>query len=286
MAAVWNSWDQADSAPAPRVPGTPNGTTRSHHKRAVRNHGVNRCELRVNTLPRHPTPLRLWLSPPSRRGCTADPAQVSVRASPRGSTMKARTGSSIPRSSAGSSGRSDQVSGDRSLATASVTTTSPGAPVLTRRDEQVDERPEVVALPGRGGTDPHRPAGRGQDLVLGGRPADLETDPAGGLRGRRGEEDLVADRLDDPAAGEDGARPGGRLEPGQRQALVAQRRSSGPRPSTPPGRRSRGPPPRSGPRPRRRRQGRDPARTGPPRPGAAPARRRPSPTAPGRRAPP
>ena len=64
------------------------------------------------------------------------------RNSRRDWTVKARTGSSIPRSSAGASGRSSHASTGSSAAAASVTTTSPGAPAFTRRESRLTSGPK------------------------------------------------------------------------------------------------------------------------------------------------
>ena len=61
---------------------------------------------------------------------------------PGRSTTNARTGPSMPRSDAGSSGRTTHSSGRSSSATASVTTTSPGAPTLTRRERRFTSGPK------------------------------------------------------------------------------------------------------------------------------------------------
>ena len=232
---------------------------------------------------RHPSPRPSAPSPRRREQCR--PTQISVTTSPRGATMNVRTGSPIPRRSRRlERTQLPDVTGQLSRHCLGHHHLARGAG-LHQAGQQVDEGPVVVAFPGRGGTDPHRPAGRGQDLVLGRRPADLDPDPTGGVGGRRGEEDLVADRLDDAAASKDGARPSGGLEAGAGQGSGRAGRSSGTRPSIPRGPRTRARRSHSGPRPRRRRQGWVPARTGPPRPGAAPARRHPSPTPTARRAP-
>ena len=215
------------------------------------------------------------------------------------STVKALTGRSMPRRAAGASGRRTKASSGSSAAAVSVTTSWPGVARLDQAGQQVDQRPVVVALPRGDRPDADRATGRREDRVGGGGPAHVEPDATGGGRGRGGEEHLVPDGLDDAAAGQHGARPGGRLEPGQGQALFAQVQCLGPGGGADQvdeaqrhhlGGSGDGRAVATGEgRPGRRRgwarTAPDPARHVPARPAARPARRRPSPSEPGRRAP-